>query len=199
MAENKPLKNKMLNDLRFLKGWFKHPRKVGSITPTSKAAARMMVSLVPDIQEQFVLELGPGTGPITKAILETGIDSEKLVSIEYDVDFYNNLLKKFRGVNFINGDAFDLENSLGSFSDVKFGAIFSGIPLLNFPREQRVQMIEQALKFLQPGAPFIQLCYGPNAPVSEMSNKFSAKPSKWVVANIPPARFWIYRSTKAIQ
>lgn len=188
-------RDRIANDFRFLKGWVKEPKAVGSITPTSKLAARLMASLIPKDSDLPVLELGPGTGPITRAILDSGISPSRLVSVEYSADFCRHLQVSFPGVTFVQGDAFDLERTLSGYHGQKFCAILSGLPLLNFPAERRSTYIEQGLKWVPRGAPFIQLCYGPNPPVKAKSGCFSVEPTKWILSNVPPARFWVYRDS----
>lgn len=200
MVENTPqkersLKERIVNDFKFLRGWVKEPKATGSITPTSKMAARLMASLIPTDSDLPILELGPGTGPITRAILEAGFDPAKLVSIEYNRDFHQHLQKAFPGVNFIQGDAFDLANTLSEYEGQEFRAILSGLPLLNFPAEKRSQYVEDGLRWLPKGAPFIQLCYGPKPPIRAKAGSYSVEPTKWVISNVPPARFWVYRDT----
>lgn len=186
------LKDHVSNDFRFLKGWVKQPKNVGSITPTSKQAAGLMASFIPHGTDLPVLELGPGTGPITKAILSAGLPPERLVSVEYNEDFCSYLTRTFPGVAFVRGDAFNLDEALQQFEGQKFAAVLSGLPLLNFPMEKRKAFIESGMRWLNPGGPFVQLCYGPRPPAKLDSAKYSLRSSKWVLSNVPPARFWIY-------
>src|SRR5690606_26723620 len=96
-------------ELRFFKGWIDKPRAVGSVVPTSSVTARRMASVVDPHSCLPVLELGPGTGVITKAILARGVKPENLYSIEYSEDFVAHLRQHYAGVNVIHGDAFDLD------------------------------------------------------------------------------------------
>lgn len=90
------------------------PKKVGAIVPTSGVTARRMASVITPQSGLPVLELGPGTGCITKAILARGVKPENVTAIEYSTDFYQQLLRSYPGVNFINGDAFDLDTTLAA-------------------------------------------------------------------------------------
>lgn len=181
------------DDFRFIKGWAKQPRAVGAIKPTSKQAAKVMVSYIPADSMLPILEFGPGTGIITRTMIESGIAPERIVSVEYDAGFVNHLRKTIHGVNFIEGDAFNLEKTLSQFNGQKFAAVLSGIPLLNFAKSEREKLITGGLKRIGSG-PFIQLTYGPNPPVLEKSGIFTTRPSRWILGNIPPARFWIYEA-----
>ncbi|MQX46112.1 phospholipid N-methyltransferase PmtA [Sinorhizobium medicae] len=182
-------------EIRFFKGWMSNSRAVGAILPTSSVTARRMASVVDPDSGLPVLELGPGTGVITKAILERGIEPEKLISIEYSTDFYNQLKAQFDGVQFINGDAFDLGRTLGSLKDQQFDSVISAVPLLNFPMHRRVELLEDLLSRIPFGRPVIQISYGPMSPVVAVPDSYRIQHFDFVVRNIPPAQLWVYRKT----
>lgn len=186
------LGRKFDDEIRFFKGWVSNTRAVGAIIPTSSVTARRMASVVDHTSGRPVLELGPGTGVITKAILQKGVPPEKLVSVEYSTDFYNHLVQRFDGVHFINGDAFDLDTVLGAFSDTTFDCIISAVPLLNFPMHRRVALIEDLLARVPAGRPVVQISYGPLSPVVAMPDRYRISHLDFVVRNIPPAQLWTY-------
>ncbi|HEX2147638.1 MAG TPA: rRNA adenine N-6-methyltransferase family protein, partial [Pseudorhizobium sp.] len=80
-------------EIRFFKGWIDGPKSVGAILPTSSITARRMASVIEPSSGLPVLELGPGTGIITKAILERGVAAQNIVSIEYSTDFFQHLTR----------------------------------------------------------------------------------------------------------
>ncbi|MFC3071692.1 phospholipid N-methyltransferase PmtA [Shinella pollutisoli] len=186
------LGRKFDDEIRFFKGWMSNTRAVGSIIPTSSITARRMASVVEPSSGRPVLELGPGTGVITKAILQTGLAPDRLVSVEYSTDFYNHLVERFHGVNFINGDAFDLDATLGALADTTFDCIISAVPLLNFPMHRRVALIEDLLSRVPAGRPVVQISYGPLSPVVAMPDRYRISHLDFVVRNIPPAQLWTY-------
>ncbi|MGE7370115.1 phospholipid N-methyltransferase PmtA [Neorhizobium sp. NPDC001467] len=179
-------------EIRFFKGWMDGPKSVGAICPTSSVTARRMASVITPSSGLPVLELGPGTGVITKAILERGIAPENLVSIEFSTDFYQNLVKEYDRVHFINGDAFDLSKTLGDKNGVIFDSVISAIPLLSFPMERRIALIEDLLDRMPAGRPVIQITYGPVSPVIAKPSSYKIKHYDFVVRNIPPAQLWVY-------
>jgi phosphatidylethanolamine/phosphatidyl-N-methylethanolamine N-methyltransferase len=180
-------------EIRFFKGWKQNMKAVGSIIPTSGITARRMASVINPQSGLRVLELGPGTGVITKAILEGGVKPENLVSVEFSTDFYEHLVERFPGVDFINGDAFDLETTLGERRSEQFDCVVSAVPLLNFPMQRRVAMIEDLLKRIPAGRPVMQISYGPLSPVVALPDRYRISHYDFVVRNIPPAQLWIYR------
>lgn len=187
------LGRKFDEEIRFFKGWMSNAKAVGAILPTSSITARRMASVIDAHSGLPVLELGPGTGVITKAILERGVAPEDLVSVEYSTDFYQQLKANYANVNFINGDAFDLKQTLGAMKDRTFDSVISAVPLLNFPMYRRVELIEDLLSRIPVGRPVVQISYGPLSPVVAMPDRYSIQHLDFVVRNIPPAQLWVYR------
>lgn len=180
------------DELRFFRGWLNGPRMVGSIVPTGAVAARSMASVVRPESGLPVLEIGPGTGVITRQILARGIAPKDLYLIEYSEDFVAALRSGFAGVNVIHGDAFQLEATLGDMRGAMFDCVVSGMPLLNFPVAQRIALVESLLDRLPAGRPLIQFTYGPRPPAPAGGGNYKVAHHDFVLRNIPPARLWTY-------
>ena len=189
----KSLASKFDDELRFFKGWIDKPKAVGSIVPTSSVTARRMASVVDPGSGLPVLEVGPGTGVITRAILARGIKSENLYAVEYSEDFVRHLEDHYPGVNVIQGDAFDLNKTLGDKRGLRFDSVISGVPLLNFPVAQRIAYLEDLLNRIPVGRPVVQLTYGPLSPIPAGRGNYTVKHFDFVIRNIPPTQLWIYR------
>jgi phosphatidylethanolamine/phosphatidyl-N-methylethanolamine N-methyltransferase len=185
--------SKFDDELRFFRGWLDKPKAVGSIIPTSSVTAKRMASVINPHSGLPVLELGPGTGVITRAILERGVPPENLCLVEYSEDFVDHLRSHFAGVNVIHGDAFDLGKALGAAGNLQFDAAISGVPLLNFPVARRIGYIEGILDRLPAGRPVIQLTYGPLSPVPPGRGNYTVKHFDFIFRNIPPTQLWVYR------
>ncbi|WP_421927954.1 phospholipid N-methyltransferase PmtA [Neoaquamicrobium sediminum] len=199
MAETprRSLARRFDEELRFFKGWIDKPRAVGSIVPTSSVTARKMATVVNPESGLPVLELGPGTGVITKAILEAGVKPENLWSIEYSPDFVEHLRVNYPGVNVIHGDAFDLDKTLGDKRDTVFDSVISGVPLLNFPVAQRIAYVESLLDRIPAGRPIVQLTYGPLSPVPPGKGNYTVAHFDFIIRNLPPTQLWLYSRPKA--
>lgn len=181
--------NSAAQHLDFIKGLFAHPKNVAAITPSSPALARAIAEQVdPDVSGP-VLELGPGTGVVTEALIERGIAPERITTIEFDPDFARMVRARLPQVRVIEGDAFDL-----SFVEccASLAGVVSGLPLLNHPVERRSKLIEDALARLKPGAPFVQLSYGTRPPIPAPRDVQLTR-AALVLMNLPPARVWVYR------
>ncbi|MCW1414121.1 MULTISPECIES: phospholipid N-methyltransferase PmtA [Rhizobium] len=181
------------DELQFFKGWQRDKKGVGAVIPTSIYTARRMASVVNPHSGLPVLELGPGTGVITKAILERGLKPSQLVSVEYSSAFHEGLVRRFPGVDIRLGDAFRLDEVLAERSKEQFDCVISAIPMLSFPMERRVALLEDLLARVPAGRPVIQITYGPLSPVIKMPGRYVVSHYDFVVRNIPPAQLWTYR------
>jgi phosphatidylethanolamine/phosphatidyl-N-methylethanolamine N-methyltransferase len=182
--------NTAAEHFQFLRGLIARPKNVGAIAPSSPVLARAIAAQIDPAISGPVLELGPGTGVITQALIARGIAPERITAIEYDADFAKMVAERFPGVNVVRGDAFDLERTLGS--EQPFAGIVSGLPLLNHPPERRRMLIEGAMARLAPGASYVQFSYGLEPPVSAPAGT-TVKRAAVIWRNLPPARVWVYR------
>lgn len=180
-------------EILFFKTWIDKPKALGAVLPTSSATARRMASVINPHSQGPVLELGPGTGVITKAILARNVKPEKLYSIEHTEAFLPQLRSEFPDVNIIHGDAFQLDEALPDMKGVQFDTIVSAVPLLYFPAEHRVNFVNDLLNRLKPGRPVVQISYCPLSPVPSDQETYSVEPLDWMLRNIPPARLWVFR------
>ncbi|MEW9806322.1 phospholipid N-methyltransferase PmtA [Mesorhizobium marinum] len=181
------------DELKFFKGWIDKPKAVGSIIPTSSVTARRMASIVDTASGLPVLEVGPGTGVITKAILRQGVKPSDLYTVEYSHDFVMHLRRNYPGVNVIEGDGFNLDEALGDMRDARFDCVVSGVPLLNFPIARRVAYLDGLLKRIPCGRPVVQITYGPKSPVPPGFGDYTVEHFHFILRNIPPTQLWLYR------
>ena len=193
----KAFAEKFDDELKFFKGWIDKPKAVGSIVPTSSVTARRMASVIDIGSGLPVLELGPGTGCITKAILARGVKPQNLYSVEYSEEFVEHLRSHYAGVNIVQGDAFDLDRTLGDRRDLVFDSVVSGVPLLNFLVARRIRYVEDLLDRIPAGRPVVQLTYGPLSPVPPGKGDYTVEHFDFVLRNIPPTQLWIYRRGQA--
>lgn len=189
---------KFADEAKFLKAWVENPGTTGAVSPSGKFLARTMARYVdPDLPGP-VIELGPGTGPVTQALIDRGIAPERLVLIEYDPKFCTLLEDRFPGATVVQGDAYDLKATLAGYEFGPAAAVVSSLPLLNKREMERAAMLRAAFDLLDPDGRVIQFTYGMVSPVPrKLKNgdivEFVAEASPPVWLNIPPARVWTYR------
>jgi phosphatidylethanolamine/phosphatidyl-N-methylethanolamine N-methyltransferase len=184
--------NPLREQLLFLRGLIANPVNVGAIAPSSPALARAVAAQVDPCSDGPVLELGPGTGSMTRELLKRGIAAERMVAIEWDANFARTMAAEFPQIRVIRGDAFDLDGTLPRNGYEQFAAIISGIPMLNHTMEKRRALVDAAFRRIHPGGPMIQFSYGLFAPVKPPRG-ISVRRAAYVWANLPPASVWVYR------
>jgi phosphatidylethanolamine/phosphatidyl-N-methylethanolamine N-methyltransferase len=140
-----------------------------------------------------VIELGPGTGAITAALVARGVDPRRLVLVEYSVDFCRLLRERFPTATVVHGDAYTLDRTLSGRLTGPADALVSGLPLMTRPEPIRLKLLDDALALMKPGAPFVQFTYSVTSPIPIKSGTFTAEPTERIWRNIPPARVWVYR------
>lgn len=185
---------KMLGDeVLFFRTLATRRSKLGAVSPSSRALARLMVEHARPDPEGFTLELGPGTGVFTQALLDYGIPAERIVAVEHNIGFCRLLARRFPTLSIVEGDAFDLDTTLAAFPGIRFSAALSGLPLLSFPKQLRLKCVEGVLDRMLPGKGLTQFSYGLHGPLEAMPGRLAVAKSKWVLMNLPPARVWTYR------
>lgn len=189
----KALAERFDEELRFFKGWMDKPMAVGALIPTSAVTCRRMASVIRPESGLPVLELGAGTGVVTRAILERGVQPENLYSIEFAPAFAERLRQDYPDVNVIEGDAFDLDKTLGEARALTFDCVVSAVPLLSFPVERRIAYVNDLLARIPAGRPVVQITYGPLSPVPSGRGDYLVEHFEFVLRNLPPAQLWLYR------
>jgi len=187
----------MADELRFFRNWLTKPALTGAVSPSGKALAEAMAKEVAADGAWPVLELGPGTGPVTRALIARGIAPERIVAVEFNAEFCALLTKRFAGINVVEGDAYDLAMTLPPGLNGPYAAVVSSLPLLNRPVEVRFAFIEDALGRLLPDGGLVQFSYGFGPPVKAVPGRFSVKRTAFVIANLPPAQVWLYRRVQS--
>ena len=180
----------------FLRTLLENPRLTGAVAPSGPFLARAMARAAATAREGMIVELGPGTGPVTKALIEHGVSRERLVLVEYDPAFCRLLAHRFAPARVVQGDAYDLPAALADLCGRRIAAIVSSLPLLNQPEPLRAKLIADAFELMGPTGVFVQFTYGLKSPIPRKTcvNKYAAHCSAPIWRNLPPARVWSYRA-----
>jgi phosphatidylethanolamine/phosphatidyl-N-methylethanolamine N-methyltransferase len=181
------------NEVRFIRSWIEKPLSIGSVTPSSRALARAMAAYVDPNSDGPVIELGPGTGPVTEALVAHGIDQARLILVEFDPTFCRLLRQRYPAANVVQGDAYSLKRVLGSHLVEPASAVVSGLPLFTKPLKTRLKLLYEAFALMAPQAPFVQFTYATVPPIPKALDRVRAEASERIWMNIPPARIWVYR------
>lgn len=181
----------------YLRAWLANPLKFGAVAPSGPALAALITTEIrPD--DGPVLELGPGKGVFTRALLQRGVPESQLILIEQRADFVQLLRQHFPAAHVESMDAEQVEGLAPLLRESGVGAVISGLPLLNMPPKKVSAILAAAFGLLRPGGAFYQFTYMPRCPVSRATlGRVGLKAERIgrAVLNIPPAA--VYRFTRA--
>jgi phosphatidylethanolamine/phosphatidyl-N-methylethanolamine N-methyltransferase len=181
------------DEVQFIRSWIEKPLSTGAVMPSSRVLARAMARYVDPQANGPVIELGPGTGPVTEALVKHGIDPARLVLVEFNPDFCRLLRSRYPRATVVQGDAYRLRRLLETLVGEPAAAIVSGLPLITKPLRTRLRLISDAMILLAPGAPFVQFTYAMLPPIPKGLSGVRAEASELIWMNLPPARVWVYR------
>jgi phosphatidylethanolamine/phosphatidyl-N-methylethanolamine N-methyltransferase len=181
--------------LRFFRAWMRDPLRVASVTPSSPALAGLMVAEI-GAQTGSVIELGPGTGVFTRALLGRGVTEQNLILVEKGADFAAMLGARFPRASVLCIDAADLGRAVLP-RHAPAGAVVSGLPLLSMKPRTIFAILAGAFSHLRDGGAFYQFTYGPRCPVpGVLMERLGLKATRvgHTYRNFPPAA--VYRISR---
>jgi phosphatidylethanolamine/phosphatidyl-N-methylethanolamine N-methyltransferase len=181
------------DEVQFIRSWIEKPLSTGAVMPSSRVLARAMARYVDPEAKGPVIELGPGTGPVTEALVKQGIDPARLILVEFNPDFCRLLRSRYPQATVVQGDAYRLRRLLETYVNEPAAAIVSGLPLVTKPLRTRLRLISDAMTLLATGAPFVQFTYAMLPPIPKGLSGVRAEASDLIWMNLPPARVWVYR------
>lgn len=178
----------------FFQSWLEEPLRAGAFRPSSASLARAMAAQVDPSSEGLVVELGPGTGAITAALIKRGVDPSRLVLVDADATFCALLRERWPSARVVHADAYATPALLRSLGQ-PVTAIVAGLPLLVRPPGHRLKLVLGTLRNAIKGAPFVQFTYFIRSPVPAPRPGLRAHGSPMIWWNLWPARVWTYRLT----
>lgn len=176
----------------FLSRWVKAPHRIGALAPSSRQLARAMARQIDLTEDGPIIELGGGTGSITRALLATGVSRDRLIVVERDPTLAALLRMRFPGVKIMRGDAAELVQLLRPLGISRAAAVVSSLPLLSMPKRLRRRIVEESFAFLGGVGTFVQFTYGVVSPLGPELGLLGEVAAR-VWWNFPPAAVWRFR------
>ena len=185
----------MNENIQFLQAFLKNPGKVGSITPSSPELARRMVAGIKPDENNVVLELGVGTGAITKFLQEIVPDESSYLGVELDRDLVRSLKRNYPEMKIVRGNALEAAEIHRKSGLGKVGTIICCLPFVSMSNEVGEKILLEIDKFMQRGCTFrtFQYAHGYYFPSAINLREFmrdrygKSKRSPLIVKNVPPA------------
>ncbi|MBA2378348.1 MAG: methyltransferase domain-containing protein [Blastocatellia bacterium] len=185
----------MNENIQFLQAFLKNPGTVGSITPSSPELANKMIAGLRPGPDNIVIELGVGTGAITKYLQHIVPDERSYLGIEIDRHLVRSLRKKYSDLTFVRGNATDLADIHNRSGMGNVGAIICCLPFVSLPNKLGEKILQEIDKYMQQGCTFrtFQYAHGFYFPSAVRLREFmrrrygKAQRSPMIVKNVPPA------------
>ncbi|MXP61922.1 methyltransferase domain-containing protein [Roseomonas sp. M0104] len=179
------------NAALFLRRWLANPLQMGSVVPSSPVLCQRIAERVTRGPDEYVLELGAGTGVLSRALLRHHVPPERLIVVEIEPAMAAWLRETLPGVRVVCGDAFDLARSLPPEARQRIGTVICGIPLVLLPLERQRRFLA-SLRSVAGSRGFLLYSYCITSPLPWRKLNLQARREAWTPWNIPPASVWRY-------
>jgi phosphatidylethanolamine/phosphatidyl-N-methylethanolamine N-methyltransferase len=180
----------------FFRRWLSNPLQMGSVIPSSAALCRRIVGQVRRAPDEAVLELGAGTGVVSRALLAAGIPADRLLVVEIVPEMAEHLRRTLPGAHVIEGDARHLPELIPAAWHGRIGSVVCGIPLVLLPFAEQRRFLD-AIEAVAPGRGFLHFSYCATSPLPARRHRLAARREAWTPLNFPPASVWRYTSLAA--
>lgn len=179
----------------FFRHWLRNPLGIGAATPSGTKVARAMARELTLTRPGAVLELGGGTGSVTRGLLAAGCPVERLVVVEREPELAAHLAQSFPGLRVITGDAFQLEELLAASGIDRLATVVSSLPIKWFPRDGQRAILDACFARLGSGGSFVQLTNALASPVPASALGLVGEEVTRIWAHFLPVQIWRYRRT----
>ncbi len=175
----------------FFRRWLANPLQMGSVVPSSAALCQRIVRQVRRAPDEAVIELGAGTGVVSRALLASGTPAERLFVVEIVPEMAAHLRRSLPGANVIEGDARRLPELIPAAWHGRIGSVVCGIPLVLLPFAEQRRFLD-AIEAVAPGRGFLHFSYCAISPLPARRHRLAARREAWTPLNFPPASVWRY-------
>lgn len=178
----------------FRRAWLRAPLRIASVSPSSPVLARACAAAAgldgSDAGADPVLELGAGTGAVTKGLLAAGVAEERLILLEREAELADVLRREYPKARVIEGDAGQIGWWLSNLGVTRLRAVVSTLPIVWFPANLQRAILAQCFRYLPAEGRFAQVTNRPASPVPHLRFGYSGERFRWVWRNLPPSAVW---------
>lgn len=176
----------------FWRRWISNPRAIGAVVPSAPGLARRMAREVVRGEGEAVVELGPGTGTVTRALIASGVPEGSLILVERDAEMHGFLVEQFPRATVIHGDAAELGDILPRQWKGRVSTVVSSLPLLGLSVARRARIADAAFAAMADQGRLVQFTYSPFCPLRRAAPHIRGQKTGFAAFNLPPATVWRY-------
>lgn len=180
----------------FRRAWLRAPLRIAAVSPSSPALARACADAAgldgSDRNADPILELGAGTGAITKGLIAAGVAEERLILLEREAELADVLRRQYPKARVIEGDAGQIGWWLANLGVARLRAAVSTLPIVWFPVNLQRAILAQCFRHLPAEGRFVQVTNRPASPVPHLRFGYVGGRFQWVWRNLPPSAVWRY-------
>ena len=181
----------------FFRRFLKNPVAVASLIPSSPALGRLVARQVRREPDEYVVELGCGTGAIPRALLDAGVPPERLIAVDLDSELLAVLREDCPQITVMECDAATITQCLPPEVVGKVGTVICGIPISLLPRRRQRRLVEEMLALMPPGHRFLAYTHRPVSPLPRRELGLQGECLARTLRNLPPASVWGYAPAAA--
>jgi phosphatidylethanolamine/phosphatidyl-N-methylethanolamine N-methyltransferase len=170
----------------------RNPRQLGAVAPSSRHLGALLAKHAVLDGDSPIVELGGGTGSLTRALIKAGVDPARIYVIELDPELANYLKVAMPLVHVIQGNATDLMQILPPHIIGKVQRIVSGLPMINIPQPIQRKILDSCFQIMAPNGTYLQYTYSPRSSIDAKNYQLNKKRLGTVFLNLPPATVWQY-------
>jgi len=184
--------NKLLGTRLFILRCLRNPRQLGAVVPTSRRVGTFLARHADVDPDSPIIELGGGSGSVTRTLIKSGICPSRLYVIELDPELAAYLKATLPEVTVIHGDASQLASILPPEILGKVRRIVSSLPMINMPSPIQQKILESCFEVMTPDGVYLQFTYSPLSSIDDKAYDLKKKRLGTIFRNLPPATVWQY-------
>jgi phosphatidylethanolamine/phosphatidyl-N-methylethanolamine N-methyltransferase len=169
-----------------------HPLQLATPLPSSAALGRLVARHIPNLTRGHVIEVGGGTGVITRELLNAGLPTERLIVVELDPELASYLRRKFPGLRVLAADASRLPELLPSAWRGEANTVINGVPMTVLSLAAQRQLTDAMLAVLGPEGRYLQYTYSLFSPLPARHLGLTGRRLGVTFGNFPPASLWTF-------
>jgi phosphatidylethanolamine/phosphatidyl-N-methylethanolamine N-methyltransferase len=170
----------------------RNPRQLGAVAPSSRHLGALLARHATVDDESPIIELGGGSGSLTRSLIKAGINPARIYVIELEPELAAFLKKAIPHTNVIHGNAAELAHILPPEIIGKVHRVVSGLPMINMPEPIRRQILDSCFQVMTPGGAFLQYTYSPRSSINAKIYQLDKRRLGTTFLNLPPATVWQY-------